>query len=109
MSTKNERRISEALRRATVWVEAVDVRRVEQGWSARLVLSPGGDSARAEQQGLKDGSLRAELAQDSVIQMLDAYITKVNEQLPASCQIVSREFDLTLEGGPTNAEAVSGT
>lgn len=89
--------ITDALKRSTVWIADAQVEPVASGWAARLLLCPAIASARAGQQGLRDRSLRSAIREPSVIDLLDSYIARVNETLPSSCQIVSREFDLSLE------------
>lgn len=98
MLTEDHRQlITDALKRSTVWIADAQVEPLASGWAARLLLCPAIASARAGQQGLRDGSLRSAIGEQSVIDLLDSYIARVNETLPRSCQIVSREFDLSLE------------
>lgn len=89
--------IASALRQSTVWIEDAFVAPAVGGWSARLQLSPTIAAARADNQGLRNTSLRAALKEKAVVDLIDGYVAAVNHRLPDSCRIVSREFDLSLE------------
>lgn len=99
--------ICDALKRATIWIADAHARPTPDGWSVRLVLCPNVASARAEQQGLRDKSLRFAVSQQSVLDLIDGYVADVNETLPAACRIASCELDLSLEAEPKRASRES--
>jgi hypothetical protein len=86
--------ISAALVDATPWFLQARVRRLDAGWEAVVRLDPHMATARAEQQGLKDGSLRAALAEEAVRRTLDAYVARVNRALAPDARIASYAFDI---------------
>ncbi len=98
MSVEDQKQlITETLKQSTVWIADATVERTGDGWAARLLLNPDVAGGRAEQQGMRDKSLRSAIKEPRVIRLLDSYITDVNKVLPSSCQILSREFDVSLE------------
>jgi hypothetical protein len=81
-----------ALRYSTAWIEDADVRSSGDGWVARLHLCPTLAAARAEQQGLRDGSLRAALRDNKLRDLIGGYVVEANARLPRSRQVVAYDF-----------------
>jgi hypothetical protein len=85
--------ISAELARASMLVGGVDVARRPEGWVATILLNPGVIRARADQQGLPDGSVRAAAASPRIQQQVAAVVEHVNDRLPGRDRIVSHRID----------------
>jgi hypothetical protein len=103
----HKRLVIDALKQSTI--ADVDARRTASGWSVQLVLDPNVAGGRAEQQGLRDRTLRAAMREKSVIDLLESYISAVNKLLPSSCEIVTWEFDLSREQDMDSHDTTLGT
>jgi hypothetical protein len=93
--------ISRTVCATTPWFLDADLSAHPDGWSASIRLNPTMARVRAEQQGLRDGSLAAAVNDARVRRMWDSYVARANTALPPDAQIVEYTpvFDEPLHGG----------
>lgn len=80
-------RVAGRLRSASRWFLDVELQPSTGGWNAAVRVDPNVAKARAEQQGLPDGSLKAAAKDDRVRHVCDTQIARVNASLPSGQRI----------------------